>query len=249
MTRIFISYSRKDEEFARRLATDLEKLGADVWIDVDDIPAGMNWSTAIQQGLDTCDVIIVVISPDSMASSNVADEWQAFHDDKKPIIPVLWRPVKRVHFQLRRIQYIDFHAKDYDFAFKQLHKALWKKGFRLEPLSVLGREAQVAEPKSTPVRDEAVLYPEARNSEWESSPIKPKSFRRSCVTVSVMTFLAVIAVVAVILSGVLVGGDGSDDPNDLIAVVTVASTTPAGTEGPIPTRDAGATLSAAIAQT
>jgi hypothetical protein len=38
-TRIFISYSRHDEDFARRLATSLSDMGADVWIDVEDIPA------------------------------------------------------------------------------------------------------------------------------------------------------------------------------------------------------------------
>jgi hypothetical protein len=44
MPKIFVSYSRTDEEFARRLATDLDRLGADLWIDVDDIPPGVNWS-------------------------------------------------------------------------------------------------------------------------------------------------------------------------------------------------------------
>lgn len=52
MARVFISYSRKDEAFARWLAASLSQLGADVWIDIEDIPAGMKWSSAIQQGLD-----------------------------------------------------------------------------------------------------------------------------------------------------------------------------------------------------
>jgi hypothetical protein len=49
MARIFISYSRVDEAFARQLAKTLSEYGADVWIDVEDIPAGMKWSSAIQQ--------------------------------------------------------------------------------------------------------------------------------------------------------------------------------------------------------
>src|SRR5262245_58227367 len=56
MARIFISYSRKDEAFSRRLAASLSQLGADVWIDVEDIPSGMKWSRAIQEGLDVSDV-------------------------------------------------------------------------------------------------------------------------------------------------------------------------------------------------
>jgi hypothetical protein len=125
MTRVFISYSRADEVFARRLATDLDRLGADVWIDVDDIPPGVNWSTAIQQGLDTCDALMLVISPDALTSKNVEDEWQYVRDEGKPIIPLLWRPVPRLHFQLRRIQYVDFHRQPYETALEQLRARLF----------------------------------------------------------------------------------------------------------------------------
>jgi formylglycine-generating enzyme required for sulfatase activity len=149
MSRVFISYSRKDEAFARRLATDLDRLGADVWIDVDDIPPGMKWSTAIQQGLDTCEVMIVIISPESMASRNVEDEWQAYLDDKKPLIPVRWRPA-RVHFQLRRIQYIDFHEQDYDKAFPALYSELHRLGIRLAPLPSPGAPMPLPSPAPVP---------------------------------------------------------------------------------------------------
>src|SRR6266566_6042748 len=108
MTRLFISYSRQDEEFVRKLATDLDQLGAEVWIDLDDIPAGMKWSTAIAQGLKEAEIMIVVISPTSMTSRNVEDEWQYFRDHDKPLMPVLWLPAE-VHFQLSRIEFIDFH--------------------------------------------------------------------------------------------------------------------------------------------
>jgi hypothetical protein len=134
MARVFISYSRKDEEFVRRLATDLDGFDADVWIDVEDIRSGDDWSDSIQQALDDCQVMILVISPDSMASSNVADEWKYFRDEGKPVIPVLLEPA-RVHFQLRRIQYVDFHSQDYDTAFGQLHSELRRKGIALTPLS------------------------------------------------------------------------------------------------------------------
>ena len=125
MPRVFISYSRKDEDFARRLATDLDRLGADLWIDADDIPPGMNWSTAIQQGLDTCEVLVLIVSPDSMESKNVEDEWQYFRDEGKPIVPVIWRAAPKLHFQLRRIQYVDFAAQEYDLALSQLRLRLF----------------------------------------------------------------------------------------------------------------------------
>ncbi len=119
MTRIFISYSRQDEVFSRKLAAALSDAGSDVWIDVQDIPAGLKWSRAVQEGLDICDVMVVVISPSSMASSNVEDEWQHYLDRRKPIIPVRWLPAD-VHFQLNRIQFVDFYQQEFDIAVKQL---------------------------------------------------------------------------------------------------------------------------------
>src|SRR5262249_50803695 len=130
MTRLFISYSRQDEEFARRLATDLHEFGAEVWIDLDDIPVGMKWSTAIQQGLKDAEIMIVIISPSSMASRNVEDEWQYFRDHEKPLLPVLFLPAE-VHFQLSRIEYIDFHNQHYETALRQLHSELRHKGAKL----------------------------------------------------------------------------------------------------------------------
>ena len=131
MTSIFISYSRKDEAFARDLATALAQLGADIWIDVEDIPAGMKWSTAIQQGLDTSDALIVIISPEAMASRNVEDEWQYVLDQNKPVIPVLLREAK-VHFQLNRIQWIDFLFHPFDIALVDLHEELGRNGVHLQ---------------------------------------------------------------------------------------------------------------------
>jgi len=132
MSSIFVSYSRKNEPFARKLARALSDAGVDVWIDVEDIPAGMKWSSAIQQGLDRANLMIVVISPESMASNNVEDEWQYYLDNKKPVIPVLLEPA-RLHFQLARLQYIDFHTQAFDVAFVQLAAELQRKGIMIVP--------------------------------------------------------------------------------------------------------------------
>ncbi|MBI5930374.1 MAG: SUMF1/EgtB/PvdO family nonheme iron enzyme [Chloroflexi bacterium] len=125
--RIFISYSRTDEKFARKLATDLSDAGADIWMDVEDIPPGMNWSSVIQEGLDLCDVMLLIVSPAAMVSKNVGNEWQYYFDKDKQIIPIRWLP-SQIHFQLSRIQYVDFHEKPYEIALEQLFGRL---GLRL----------------------------------------------------------------------------------------------------------------------
>lgn len=148
MSSIFLSYSRKNEPFARKLARALSDLGLDVWLDVEDIPAGMKWSSAIQQGLDTANLLIVVITPASMESTNVEDEWQYYLDNKKPVIPVLLEPAK-IHFQLARIQYIDFHTQGFDVAFAQLITELNRKGIAV---NLPQPEPQPITPQPQPIK-------------------------------------------------------------------------------------------------
>jgi hypothetical protein len=131
MSKIFMSYSRQDGKLVRCLVRDLTQLGADIWIDVDAIRAGMNWSKAIQDALDTCTLMILVISPNSMASANVENEWQYFKDKGKPIIPVRSRPAD-MHFQLHRLQYIDFSDQEYEDALNHLCFELREQGIDLK---------------------------------------------------------------------------------------------------------------------
>jgi formylglycine-generating enzyme required for sulfatase activity/class 3 adenylate cyclase len=119
VTRAFISYSRTDASFADRLAAALPGVGVEPWIDRAGIHGGAKWSSAIQQALDAADVLILVLSPAAMASSNVEDEWQYALDHSKPVLPVLLEPTE-VHFQLGRIQYTDFLGQPFEAALAQL---------------------------------------------------------------------------------------------------------------------------------
>ncbi len=85
MTKIFISHSSSDNDFAQQLAHAMTEVGVDVWIDLSDIHTGMKWSTAVQNGLNECDAMIVVITPEAMLSNNVEDEWQYYFDKGKAV--------------------------------------------------------------------------------------------------------------------------------------------------------------------
>ncbi len=117
--RAFISYSHADAAFAARLADALPGLGIEPWIDREGIAAGVRWSRAIQDALDSVDVLVLILSPTSMASTNVADEWQYALDRGKPVLPVLHEPTD-VHFQLGRLQYVDFRGQPFEVALPQL---------------------------------------------------------------------------------------------------------------------------------
>ncbi len=66
-----------------------------------------------------------------MASDNVEDEWQDYRDRNKKLIPVLWRPTE-FHFQLRRLQYVDFHQQNFAAAFVKLCAELQRQGFAID---------------------------------------------------------------------------------------------------------------------
>ncbi len=141
----FISYSHADTEFATRLAEALPGVGITPWIDRDGIQGGARWSTAIQDALDAAEVLILVLSPDAMASTNVEDEWQYALDQGIPVVPVRYRPTK-VHFQLGRLQYVDFHDQPFDAAIPVL-----VAGVRSAIGAANGAEGEDAAPAVTPV--------------------------------------------------------------------------------------------------
>jgi len=85
---IFISYSHKDRKYVQRLAESLEQEGFNVWID-DRMDYGLNWPNEIQQRLDDCDALILVMSPQSFTSKWVQNEINRALRKEKPIFPLL----------------------------------------------------------------------------------------------------------------------------------------------------------------
>jgi DNA-binding LytR/AlgR family response regulator len=120
MPRVFISYSRADLPFVSRLTQDLRACGVDFWLDMEKISAGEDWTDAVWDGLKACDLMLLVISPASMDSREVASEWKYYLNNQKPILPLLAAPTAHVHYQVSALQYVDFFAAPYETALAQL---------------------------------------------------------------------------------------------------------------------------------
>ena len=68
MNEVFISYSRKDTTFVRKLDARLREEGWDPWVDWEGIPLSADWWSEIEQGIEGADAFVFIISPDSVAS-------------------------------------------------------------------------------------------------------------------------------------------------------------------------------------
>lgn len=88
MSHIFISYSRKDSVYARRLADHLLSQGFDVWID-GDISYGDDWWRAINRAMKTCGAVIVIMTPNSDQSRWVQREITLADELDIPTFPLL----------------------------------------------------------------------------------------------------------------------------------------------------------------
>lgn len=114
MPTVFISYSRRDSEFAERLERALSAREKEVWLDVDDIAPGAKWREEIHLGLAGCDGIVFVISPDSLASAECAKELEQAFELGKRVVPVLRREPdgRPVPEQVSEINYVHLRPED-----------------------------------------------------------------------------------------------------------------------------------------
>jgi hypothetical protein len=114
----FISYSRQNSAFVLKLASDLKKAGADIWLDQMDIDPGVRWDDSIQEALKGSQGLLVFLSEDSVKSQNVMDEVSYAISQEKQIVPIILEHCE-IPFRLARYQHIDF-INDYDTALQQL---------------------------------------------------------------------------------------------------------------------------------
>ena len=63
-TQVYITYSRKDKEFAQRLVESLKRSDITVWIDYEQLVSTENWMTGIEQGIQNSEAYIFILSPD-----------------------------------------------------------------------------------------------------------------------------------------------------------------------------------------
>lgn len=85
--RVFISHSSADRGTADDLADALRAAGLDVWVDLDGIRLGDSYAEEIYTALVASDAIVLILSPESIASPHVKREMNLAIDRAKPVLP------------------------------------------------------------------------------------------------------------------------------------------------------------------
>src|SRR5215831_15681498 len=108
--RVFISYSRKDEDFAQDLLAGLQAAGFEPYLDKHDIAAGEDWEARLGRLIETADTVVFVISPDAVASERCAWEVERSVNLKKRLLPIVSRRVEEAQVppRLKQLNYIYF---------------------------------------------------------------------------------------------------------------------------------------------
>jgi TIR domain len=86
---VFISYSRRDGEFVRRLTSALQEHGKDVWTDVEGIRDAEVFPEALRRAIESSDAFAFVISPESVRSSFCGEEIEHAARLHKRIVPLV----------------------------------------------------------------------------------------------------------------------------------------------------------------
>jgi len=114
---VFISYSRVDSDFARKLNEELQFQGKRTWFDQESIASGTDFQQEIHRGIESSGIFLFVLSPESVNSPYCAGEVEHADKHNKRIVTVLYRDIdiKDLHPVLAEIQYLDFRGWDADF--------------------------------------------------------------------------------------------------------------------------------------
>jgi len=117
-TKIFISYSRKNKLFVRKLNKAINESGIESWVDWEGIPLSADWMAEITAAIRSSDAFVFVISPDSLKSKVCMDELELGIKLNKKVIPVLYLEPQRgqeMHPKLASTNWVYMRPKKDDF--------------------------------------------------------------------------------------------------------------------------------------
>ena len=223
MAKVFVSYSRRDIEFAKRLTAELQKSDLDFWIDWEGIPPTVDWWKEIEKGIEETDAFLFLISPDSAKSKVCGQELDVAVKNGKRLIPIVVREIawEDTPPHLGHLNYIFFRESDNfnsavqkllsaihtDFEWAQIHRRLqvkaleWERNDHESSFLLHGKELQEIE--SQLIDNTAKEpHPTALQSRYvfESRKTADKQLRSSRIRLVTISGVGIVLVVIIALA-------------------------------------------------
>jgi TolB-like protein/Flp pilus assembly protein TadD len=133
---VFLSYSREDKTRVLELAAKLRAAGVNLWIDQGGIDGAALWGETIVRALEDAKVLLLLVSPSSVNSHNVAKEVMLASERKGHILPVHLEPTTippSLKYPLAGIQHIELYQGDADSNLQAILRSLQGLGVSLAP--------------------------------------------------------------------------------------------------------------------
>lgn len=107
---VFLSYTRSDQNEAKRLYQEIKTAGGEVFLDEKNLSPGRDFAEEIRKALLASSEVWLLLSPNSVKSHWVLAEWGATWVLKKDTIPLLHRCTPEgLPDPIRRLYCIDFY--------------------------------------------------------------------------------------------------------------------------------------------
>ena len=87
-TRVFISYASQDAAVAEQLCAALEAAGLPCWIAPRDVRAGESYAAAIVQAINSCRMLVLLLSQAAIDSPHVLREVERASSKRRPVLSV-----------------------------------------------------------------------------------------------------------------------------------------------------------------
>jgi hypothetical protein len=131
VVRPFISYAREDRAVALQLYRDLSKVGAEPWIDVEDLLGGQEWKRAITDAISESSHFLALISAKSVSKHGFVqkelrqalDLLDTFPPGDVFVIPVRLDESQPRHERLTELQWVDMFP-EYQDGLRKLLRSL-----------------------------------------------------------------------------------------------------------------------------
>lgn len=112
---VFISHAQADEKLARELSGQLAEAGVKVWLAEQEVLPGDNLALEVGKALQRSDALVVLLSPESVASKYVRSEItyalaSARFQDR--VVPVMVKPTRNIPWFLKTLEIISVRATD-----------------------------------------------------------------------------------------------------------------------------------------